>query len=218
MSTTFVYGLVAHSTTPLADYSSFEGNFRTIAVKVLENIDPNIPTAISEQGQYVFQTLTEPDKMTYLCLTDKEAIATLRSNFLTDLRNKWRKKYGNNGAKFTAYSKSAEFSSDIRTLFNTYNSERARKIAYVKESQLKTNEQTVQNLKLALQRGEQLEVMSQKADKIKDSATAFHREASKVKSMMCWQKWRFRILIIVIVIILVLAICMIICGPTFSKC
>ena len=220
MSTnTFVYGLIAHSTTPLADYSSFDGNFRTIAIKILENIDPAIPNTVSEQGQYVFQALTDPDKMTYLCLTDKKALPSLRTNFLNDLRTKWRQKYGNNGPKFTAYAKSPEFSPTIRTLFTTYNSERARKLAIAKENIQQAQDQTTQNLKLALQRGEQLEVMSQKAYKIKDSAKAFHREASKVKSMMCWQKWRLRVILIIVIAVVLFVIITFICGGfSYKKC
>ena len=35
-----VYGLVAHGSTPLADYAPYEGNFKQIAVRMLDQIDP----------------------------------------------------------------------------------------------------------------------------------------------------------------------------------
>ena len=126
----------------------------------------------------------------------------MRIAFVEELEQHWRAKYGNT-SEFAPYSKSQEFGPDIQLLFNTYNSERAQKIGQIRANIAKAQEETTKNLTLALERGEQLEIMSQKADTIKESAQAFHREANNVKSAMCWQKWRFRILIIVILLALI---------------
>lgn len=215
----FVYGLVAHGSTPLADYAPYEGNFKQIAVRMLDQIDPKQQFSEAESNGHVFFAMTEPDRMVYLCLTEKKAPNALRKSFLEDMRTKWRTKYGNSGTTFKAYEKNSEFGPTIRLLFGTYNSDRAQKLALIKENVQKTQDQTTQNLTKALQRGEQLEIMSAKAENIKKSAQAFHREASNVKSMMCWQKWKFYIIGIIIGIVLIVIIIMLICGgPTFSKC
>lgn len=219
MTNTFVYGLVAYGTTPLADYASCDGNFRTIAKKILNNVDTSEPNAISEHGKYVFQSITDNDRMTYLCLTDKKAYGSLRINFLNDLRTKWKQKYGNGGMKFTENSKINEFGPIIKTLFTTYNSERAQKLAKAKENILIAQDQTTKNLKLALQRGEQLEVMEMKAEKIKKSSHAFQREAKKAKVMMCWQRWKMGIILTLIVIFIIFILILIICGGfSFRRC
>jgi uncharacterized membrane protein len=61
--------------------------------------------------------------------------------------------------------------------------------------------------------------MSEKADKIKDSATAFHREAGDVRRMMFWQKIKWYLLGGVIALVIIFIIIMFACGgPAFSKC
>ena len=211
-SNVFVYGLVAHGSTPLCDYARYEGNFKQIAVRMLDQIDPKQQFSEAESNGHVFFALTEPDRMIYLCLTEKRATNALRKTFLEDLRTKWRTKYGNAGSNFKAYEKNAEFAPTIKLLFGTYNSERARKIAQIKENVQKAQDTAAQNLTKALARGEQLEIMSQKAESIKKSAQAFHREASNVKSMMCLQKWKFYIIgiaaVIIIIIIIVIMVIM----------
>jgi vesicle-associated membrane protein 7 len=218
-SNVFVYGLVAYGSTPLAEYAAFEGNFKQFAIAMLDQIDPTQTYSQSASENHVFFALNEPSRMIYLCLTDKKASEILRKNFLDELRNKWHAKYGNTGEKMRPYEKSSEFGPEIKRIFGTYNSDRAQKIAQVKENIQKTQDATTQNLTLALARGEQLEIMSQKADKIKDSATAFHREAKNVSRMMCWQKWRWYVIGGVIIAVVIFIILLIACGGfAFKKC
>ena len=81
-----------------------------------------------------------------------------------------------------------------------------KKIGIIKDNIHKSQEQTSLNIKLALERGEKLNEMSQKADTIKESAQAFHREAGKVKSQMFWQKWRWIIIGGIVAAVLITAI------------
>jgi vesicle-associated membrane protein 7 len=216
----FLYGLVAHGNTPIAEFAAIEGgNIKAQAGKILEEIDPKEPQGYFQAGAHQFDTLTEPDRMVYLCLTVGTASKALRVSFLTELKQKWRAKYGNTGATMNAYEKSAEFSAEFRRLFTTFNSDRAQKIAQVKENLQKAQDETAQNLTKALARGEQLDVMSTKADKIKSSATAFHREAGNVRRQMFFQKIKWYLLGGIIILVVLFIIIMFACGgPAFSKC
>jgi vesicle-associated membrane protein 7 len=215
-----LYGVVAHGTTPLAEYSLVsEGNIKTMALRMLEQIDPSQQWAEVDSNKFILYALTEPDRMTYICLTTDRASVQLRRSFLEELKGKWRSKYGNQGSSMKAYEKNGEFSNVIKTAFNTYNSERAQKVALIKENLQKAQDETAQNLTKALARGEQLEIMSQKADKIRDSAQAFHRSAGNLKRAMCWQKWRWYIIGGCILLVVIFIITMLICGgPSFSGC
>lgn len=217
----FKYALVAHGTIIICDYQppTQTSTCRSFSQKILEQIDPRQERTNGEQGPYMYQALTEPDRMVYLCITSKDCIPRLRDQFCDSLKQKWRAKFGNRGPTMAAFSQAAAFGPTIELLFGTFNSERTKKLAMVKDNAQRIQDQTAQNLKLALERGEQLDIMSTKADKIKDSAKAFHREASKVKSAMCWQKYRCFVFIAVIVIIVLFVIIMFACGgPSFKNC
>jgi ribosomal protein L17 len=219
-SNVFLYGLVAHGNTPLAEFAPIEGgNIRAQATKILEEIDPKEPLGYFQAGAHQFDTLSEPDRMIYLCLTVGTASSAIRVSFLNELKQKWRAKYGGTGSTMQAYEKTTEFSGDFRRLFTTFNSDRQQKIAQAKESLQKAQDANAQNLTKALIRGEQLDTMAEKADKIKDSATAFHREAKDVRMKMRWQKIRWYVLGAVIALVIIFVIVMFSCGgPSFSKC
>ncbi|OHT00496.1 Synaptobrevin family protein [Tritrichomonas foetus] len=216
----FHYALVARGTTPLAEYSLISGNYRSIALKMLESIDPKTPVAIVEQGKSVFYSLTDSDRITFLCLCDSTVVATLRSSFVEELQRKWRQKYGNSAAGFAPNSKNQEFGqTEIATLLRSFNSERNAKLAQAKQNLQETQDKMTQNLTMAFARGEQLNIMEQKAENIKDSAQTFHREATNVRRKMCLQKWRWYFLGAGIVLVVIFIIVVIACGGfTFKKC
>ncbi|OHS96561.1 Vesicle-associated membrane protein 7B [Tritrichomonas foetus] len=219
MTDYFKYALVANGTVIICDFQPNQSNARNIAQKLLETIDTRAEKSYGEQGQFVYEVRAEPDKMIYLVITSKDCIPTLRGQFLDDLKRKWRAKFGNRGSTMAAFSQNAVFGPTIELLFGTFNSERSKKMAIAKANIQAAQDQTAQNLSLALERGEQLEIMSVKADKIKDSAKAFHREASKVKSAMCWQKYRCFVFIGLIVAILLFVIITFACGGfSYKNC
>lgn len=215
----FNYALVARGTTPLAEFAQIQGNFRSIAIKMLENIDPKTPRAVVEQGQYVFMTLSDPDHVTYLCLTDNTVPTDQRISFLDSLKSKWRQRYGNNASQFAANSKDAEFGrSEIAALIRQFNSTSNQKISTIKSNLRDTQDQMTQNLTMALSRGEQLSVMESKAENIKESADTFHRQAKSVRRNMCIEKYKWWFIAALIVIVVIFVIVWIACGAKFQKC
>lgn len=218
----FKYALVGHDSIIVCDYNSPDveiSKSRSLAIKVLDQIDPSQARSTIEQGPFVIDTLCDPDKMVYLAITSKECLPRLRPQFLDDLKRKWKAKFGNRGPTLAANSQMASFGPNMELLFGTYNSARTMKLAKVKDHMQSAQDKSAQNLKLALERGEQLDIMATKADKIKDSAKAFHREASKVKSLMCFQKYKCILFIGVIVAILLFVIITFACGGfTYKNC
>lgn len=221
MTDLFKYALVAHGTVIISDYQPITqiSTCRSISQKILEQIDPCQERTSGEQGTYTYEALTEPDRMVYLCITSKDCIARLRDEFCDKLKQKWRAKFGNRGSTMSAFSQVKSFAPIFEILFGTFNSERVLKMAQIKDNAQKIQDQTAIDLKLALDRGDQIEIMSVKADQIKDSAKTFHHEISKVRSAMCWQKYRCYLFIGIIAIIILFIIIMFACGgPSFKKC
>lgn len=221
----FLFSLIAHKQKIVAQYTTVPGgNVEEFAARILSVTTPKKnPWAAFNDAGHTFQIFVDQDFMVYMCLTPQEAREQLRKNYLEDLRTKWRAFISRPGTKdvsqMGAYEMSGQFENQFKALFSTYNTERADKIAKIKENLQEAQDVTTQNLKMALARGDQLRVMSEKADAIKQSAQAFRREANSVKWKMLWQRIRCYVIAAIIIIILIIAIAMFACGgPTFAKC
>ena len=215
----FKYATVARGATPLAEHSLVTGNHRTIAVRMLENIDPKTQRAIVEQNQGVFTAITEPDRMSFVVLTDKSVRLDGRLAFLNDLKQRWRGRYGNSAAGFAPSSKNVEFgSTEIAALMRNYNSDSFQKISTIKDTLNETQDQLTQNLTMALARHEQLSVMEEKAENIKESAATFKRTSAQVRRQMCLQRWKWYFIGVAIALVVIFIIVWIACGASFQKC
>jgi vesicle-associated membrane protein 7 len=219
MSGPFQYGLVARATTPLAEYTPVTGNFTNVAIRMLEAIDPNKPRGIVEQGEFMFLSLTDPDRMSYLCVVQKQVNVQTGYAFLEDLKSKWVQRYGRSASSFAPRSKNTEFGqTEIASLLRTFNSPSNQKISQIHANLEETQNKMTQNLTMALARGEQLSVLADKADNIRESAATFKREAEKVKCQQCVAKWKWYILGTVILLVVIFIIVWIACGASFEKC
>lgn len=220
MSVDFQYALVARGTTPLAEFSLVSGNHRSTALNILEKVDPKKPNSIHDSGSNSFYTLTDPDRTTFLVMCSAKVQRTVQANFLQDLQRKWRQKYGNKASTFAPSSKNQEFgATEINSLLKQYNTSSQQKIAQVKQNLADTQEKMNQNIAQAFQRGDQLEIMQQKSENIRDSAQVFHRDATRLARQMCFQKYRWYIIGGAAAVVLIIIIVFVACGGfTFKKC
>lgn len=214
----FQYALVARGTTPLAEYSTIQGNYRPIAIKILENLNPATPRTMVEQAGHVFFAITDSDRVTFMCLTETNVSRQIQIAFLEEMQRKWRTRYGNNSGSFMTNSKDAEFGPEMATLIRTYNSERAQKMATIKDNIADAQDKMTNNLTLAMARGEQLAVMEKKAEDISQSADVFKREATNVRRKMCFQHYMWWIIGFVVLAVVIFIIVWICCGAKFQDC
>lgn len=216
----FQYALVARGTTPLAEFSLVSGNHRSTALNILEKVDPKKPNSTFDTGGNTFFTLTDPDRTTFLVMCSSKVVRTLQTAFVQDLQRKWRSKYGNKASSFAPSSKNQEFgSTEINSLLKQYNASNKQKLVQVKQNLQEAQDKMNENLNTAFKRGEQLEIMNQKSESIRDSAQAFHRDATKLARQMCLQKYRWYIMGGAIAVVVIIVIVIIACGGlTFKKC
>jgi len=79
----------------------------------------------------------------------------------------------------------------------------------IKQAQKKTQEVADLarvNIDLALQRGERLEVLEDKAENLDNSAQQFQRQAKQAKRHFCWQSWRNLLIIFCLLVVIGLII------------
>jgi hypothetical protein len=215
----FQFAMVARGTTPLAEFGVASTNSRGIVLKMLESLDPKKMRGIVEQPHHLILSLTDPDRMTYVCVVDRQISIGAGYSFLDKVKAKWRARYGNSGSSFAANSKNAEFGdTEIATLMRNYNSESFQKINQVIGNLEAGQTQMMQNLTMALTRGKGLTDMEEKAELMRRSAETFRTEAKALRCQQCLSKWRWYLLAIVILMVVIVIILLVACGGKFQKC
>ena len=212
------YGLVARESIPLAEYSTLQGNYRIIAIRLLENLNPNDSRTVANQGDHVFFCLTDPDRISFLVLSESSVPQSTLLSFCEEMQRSWRTRYGNNAKSFVGNSKDAEFGPVISKLITTYNDPRYQKIGTIKSNLDQTQNIMANNLSLAMSRGEQLNVMEKKAEDISRSAQSFRREANQVRWRLCVQRYMWVFIGVGVALLAIFVILLIACKPNFSKC
>ena len=114
----FIYGIVLHDKTPLAEFPQNDPEISSLASNILFQLNSESPRLTAEQGNYLFTTLSEKDRITYICVSDKTVSSELRNTFMNQLQQEWRLKYGSRCSKFAAHEKDAEFGPVIQRLIN----------------------------------------------------------------------------------------------------
>ena len=220
MSSSFVYVSVSHGTNTLCEASTSDNqNYRTIAVRLLEQTisDQSKTNFLLEADKYNFHCIRE-NSMNYVCFAIKTLPASTCVNFLETLKTQWLTKFGNQGTKFTFMQKQTEFSPQLQQLLSLYNTERVQTIEKTKATLKETQEIMADNLTQALIRGESLETMENKANKLNDDAHQFHHAATSLKHKMCFERYRWYIIGAAIIIVVIFIIVWACCGIDFSKC
>ena len=187
------YALVAHEKTVIADYAPSAGNFKTIAANILDKLDYSKARQVFQDTKYSFAVLVKSNHLIFLVLSDSSVDADLRFGLLESLEQKWTQKYSTN-TSFGAHSKDSEFLPAFQEVFTQFSNPSAEKIRQIKN-----------NLR------ESQQVMTEKADSIKESANSFNREATSLKRSLCWERYKWyvvaAVIVIVIIVIIIIAVC-----------
>jgi hypothetical protein len=213
----FPNAAVAHNSTVLADCAAGGASgaeSRAAVAPELARLDPSTPRAAGELGGGRFLVLSEPSGLRFACLAHASVSDANGFEFLVNLQSRWVRL---NGAGATAPN--PDFGrTEIASQLSSYNSKQYAKIALIKDQAQQAQEAMSRNITLALERGEAIDEMSEKAENLKDSAQTYHREATKLKEQLCWAKWRWRILAAIVLLVVIFAIVWFACGLQFESC
>jgi len=210
----YPYAAVAFKQSLLAEYCS-DSSFSQ-KNQVLTFIRCTCTTADRFQAElaaYIAYAQTEPNGLVYVCVVHGSIQAAHAWDFIGTLKSEWMRRSGNSVVPNPRFG-----TSEIAAMMRNYNSEGYSKIRTIKDNQRDTQLQETENLQLALARGAQLDVMSQKADEIRESAQTFRHEATNLKNAMLWQKWRWRIFAALVAVVILFVIVWNGCGMKFQRC
>jgi vesicle-associated membrane protein 7 len=76
----------------------------------------------------------------------------------------------------------------------------------------------VQNIDKVLERGEKIELLVDKTDRLQGEASRFRGQAKKLKNAMWWKNAKMMALIGLVIALVLYFLVALICGASFQKC
>ena len=154
-----------------------------------------IPTADGKMtyvyDDYVFHYVVE-NGICYLCMSDEKNKHRLPYAFLQDLKDRFLAQYGLEAAlRAIAFSFNEEFSTVVKQRMEHYNSGGAMdNIDNLKNQIDDVKEGMVQNIEKVLERGEKIELLVDKTDRLNQQAFRFESSSRNLRRHLYWRRMR----------------------------
>jgi len=190
---------------------------------LLSKIPPQDGKMTYVYDNYVFHYIVESG-ICYLCMSDEQNKHRIPYAFLQDVKETFIAQFGLEEPQTAiAFSMNEAFSKVLRERMDYYNSENADlsvdNIGHVKSQIEDVKGIMVQNIEKVLERGEKIELLVDKTDRLNQQAFKFESSSRSLRKAMYWKKMRCYMFMAGGVFLLILFASMTMCGGiTFSKC
>ena len=211
---TIVYAVVARSKTVLAEFTSTSGNFPTVTRVLLSKI-PKSDTKMSYvYDAHEFHYLVD-NGITFLCMAN-QSNRRVAFAFLEDAKLRFLNLFGTIMHSAPAFTMNDDFAPILQRQMTFYNGGDLTKV----KSQLDdVKSVVVENIEKVLERGEKIELLVDKTERLNDQAFKFHKTSSHLRSALFWKNVQFYAMFTLIVSFVVFVLVMLFCGGiTFSTC
>lgn len=198
------------------------GNFPTVTRVLLAKIPTTDGKMTYVYDEYVFHYCVEAG-ICYLCMSDEKNKHRIPFGFLEDLKRSFTTKYGYEAPQTAiAFAMNEEFSPTIKERMDFYNSEDADRsidnIGAVKSQIEDVKDVMVQNIEKVLERGEKIELLVDKTDRLNQQAFRFESSSRALRRAMYWKKMRCYAIIGVVAVLLIYSAAVSMCGFDFHHC
>lgn len=214
---TILYAVVARGKTVLAEYTATSGNFPTVTRLLLAKITDTDGKMSYVYDQFVFHYIVEKH-IIYMCMCDDLEKRRIPFAFLDDIKQRFVATYGDRAQTALAFAMSDDFGRSLQKQMEFFNGPSADTFAQVNSKLDDVKQVMVQNIETVLERGEKLELLVDKADKLQQQAFMFERSSNKLKLAMYWRRVKLYLLIFFVVVLIIWIISAICCGIDYSKC
>ncbi|KAG5628278.1 hypothetical protein R3W88_001409 [Solanum pinnatisectum] len=209
----FIYSFVARGTMVLAEYTEFTGNFPAIAAQCLQKLPSSNNKFTYNCDHHTFNFLVQ-DGYAY-CVVSKESVGKQISiAFLERVRADFNKRYGG-GKADTAVAKSLnkEFGPIMKEHMQYIidHADEIEKLLKVKAQVSEVKSIMLENIDKAIERGENLTILSGKTENLRDSALEFKTKGTQIRRKMWYQNMKIKLVVFGIILFLVLIIWLSIC-------
>ena len=209
--------LVANGKTVLAEFTSTSGNFPTVTRLLLQKIPPENGKMSYVYDNHVFHYIVE-EGITYLCMADSQE-RRIPFAFLEDIKNRFKYSYGDQGRTAIAFQMNEDFGRELQKQMEYYNANPAAdNINRVRQQLDEVKGVMVQNIEKVLERGEKIELLVDKTDKLNQQAFKFEKQSKRLKTAMWWKNCKMTIIITVVVLAIIYLVLSMLCGSKLEKC
>lgn len=199
------------------------GNFPTITRVLLDKIPNHDGKMTYQYDSYNFHYIVE-NGICYLCMSDEINKHRIPFALLNDMKDRFITLYGiEQPLHAIAFSYNEEFSTTIEERMNYYNTTPNAgpidNISMVKNQIEDVKDVMITNIERILERGEKIELLVDKTDRLNQSAFHFESTSRKLKQTLYYKQIRCYIMIsISILLLIVIAISTFCGGITFHHC
>ena len=196
------YGLVARHKIVLCDRRLNEGNFESICPSVLHNImSKNLGDKVSfDSGKYVYHTYVSHN-LVYLCVTESFFDKNIAFNCLFELEQKLHSMGLVEVAQTAGPYALRSFSETMLLVLAQYSS---NDVLGRMESQVEEVAGVMrQNIDKVVQRGENLDNLTERSDLLAHASTDFRQNAIKLRRKLCFKSAKMWLLLIVLIVSLI---------------
>jgi vesicle-associated membrane protein 7 len=198
------------------------GNFPTVTRVLLEKIPVQDGKMTYVYDEYVFHYIVE-NGICYLCMSDEKNKHRIPFAFLEDMKTNFVTKFGLEAAQSAiAFAMNEDFKGIIQERMEFYNSDRADmsidSIGAVKSQIEDVKGVMVQNIERVLERGEKIELLVDKTDRLNQQAFRFESSSRSLRRAMWWRKMRCYAIVGVVSILVIYVASVSLCGFDFHHC
>mmetsp|Transcript_7486 Transcript_7486/g.11795 ORF Transcript_7486/g.11795 Transcript_7486/m.11795 type:complete len:177 (+) Transcript_7486:267-797(+) len=169
---------------------------------------------------HAFHYIVE-DGITYLCLADEQLKRRIPFAFLQDVKERFKATYSSEQAHAAiAFAMNDDFARVLQKQMQYYSENPdADSIGRVRSQIDDIKETMVENIEKLLQRGEKIDLLVDKTDRMQQAAFTFEKSATSLKDALWWKNVKMYFIIGLIVSFVVFFIAATACGGLkFKDC
>ena len=213
-----VYALIARKKSVLAEYTISSGKFPTVTRVLLSKIPEQVNRMSYEYDKHIFHYIVD-DGITFLCMSDEDTKRRITFAFLDDIKKAWRERFGSVEQSALAFSLNDMFAPVLKQRLEYFNTNpNADKIQQVQNQIESVKDIMIENIDRVLERGEKIELLVDKTDRLNQQAFNFEKSSRSLKNAMLCRKIRNYTIMAIIIALIIFFIAAMVCGLDFKKC
>eukprot|EP01018_Ginkgo_biloba_P032974 Gb_02575 [translate_table: standard] len=208
-----IYSLVSRGTVVLAEYTSFSGNFSTIAIQCLQKLPSNSNKFTYTCDGHTFNYLVD-EGFTFLVVADEALGTQVPFAFLEHVKEDFKQHYGGGMSDAAvAHSLDKDYGPKLRDhmQYCMDHPEEMSKLSKIKAQVSEVKGIMMDNIEKVLDRGEKIELLVDKSENLRFQADNFQRQGRQLRRKMWLKNFKVKLMVLSIFIVIILIIWLAIC-------
>eukprot|EP01132_Coremiostelium_polycephalum_P003849 gene3849-4794_t len=195
------YSSVSYRGSVLVEYTEIGGSFLDVARKLIGKIPAN-----AKKSYYVenhnFHYVSE-NELAFLCLCHEKMGTATPFDFLLDIQSRFIQSYGHNLHLNAPTATFDPFARILSERMKYYSNPQSNKINLIQDQVSEVRNEITNAIEKTLHRGEKIEVIVEKTDRLKSESFQFKTNSTQLKRKLWWANKKLVIIITIVALILI---------------